>query len=61
LVAAAEARQDEAIRPLLKVIVPDYGVGGEAKPLPTPADPVVVGASVYAQTVRPASVIAVQA
>lgn len=50
LVTAAEARQDEAIRPLLKGIVPDYSYGDLPKPLPIPTEAVVSGSPVYLQS-----------
>lgn len=60
LVTAAEARQDEAIRPLLKGIVPDYTYGDALKPLPIPTEPVVSGAGVYTQPSRPTPAIVAQ-
>jgi FlaA1/EpsC-like NDP-sugar epimerase len=50
LVAAAEARNDEAIRPLLKVIVPDYLYGEPHKPLPVVESPVIVPAKLATRT-----------
>lgn len=60
LVAAAEARQDEGIRPLLKGIVPDYMPEGEAKAAVSLAELTVTGVPSYPSSPHPTAVIAIQ-
>ncbi len=51
LVTAAESRQDDVIRPILKGIVPDYSYGSAAKPLPLPIGPAIPETPAYPPSV----------